>query len=54
MSKQTCKTCKFWDELKGSKYGDCKRHPQKILKETTDWCGEYEKTKGAKTAVHAY
>ena len=35
-----CGTCKFF--LANQKFGMCQRYPEYVMKQDTQWCGEYQ------------
>ncbi len=67
-NEKICETCKFWKKQENRQFGDCRRYSPKVLTarsgeqkpskwpmtNPTDWCGDYKKTTGSKTTVHAY
>lgn len=37
-----CGTCKFFQS--SGKFGMCQRYPEYVMKQDSQWCGEYQKS----------
>lgn len=37
-----CGTCRFFQPT--GKFGMCQRYPEFVMKQDSQWCGEYQKT----------